>query len=154
MKIFSLIVFFIAISSIAGMAFSVKKSHLKVAEKVVKVAFNQEKMQKIVKAQIEKLIKTHSELIGYEDVIYNFSDKYYNYKNFSKPLTKLYANVFTENELNELLIIYNSQVREKLLEKMPYLTNEAQLIAAGIFETHKKEFEVMMDEQKKILCEK
>lgn len=64
-----------------------------------------------------------------------------------EPLSKLYARIFTSEEINEILTFYQSNTGRHLLEMQPTIMQEAEKMAITIFKNKEKKFAERLEEE-------
>ena len=98
-----------------------ENSHKKAANELL-VTMGIEKMleqanERLVGIQVAK----NRKIVGYEDLVKAFYDKYSNWEVIKDDVIKMYTQSFTEQELNELTAFYKSPTGQKALSTMPTL---------------------------------
>lgn len=86
------------------------------------------KMEEFLNSQVdiitEQEIKRNPLLTSHKAEIKKLYSDMLNYPEFKKFAIKLYSDNFTESELKEITKFYQSPIGEKLLAKMPIMTQE------------------------------
>ncbi len=75
-------------------------------------------VEQVTYAEVEK----SPELVPFRAVMLEFMNKYMGFDNLKSDLAKIYADAFTQAELEELARFYRTPVGRKVLQKMPELT--------------------------------
>jgi len=99
-------------------------------------------------------IRANPQLQPYGDVIKEWFSRVVATGEFETEMVKLYADAFTDAELDELLAFYRSPLGQKSLERMPELMRRGADIGSRIAKQHTGELEEMIAKRKKELEEK
>jgi hypothetical protein len=78
-----------------------------------------------------------------------FMNKYLPVDDFKDKFAKMYAEIFTEAELKQLIDFYNSPLGKKISSKLPELTQNAMLMDHQILVTHSGEWQAIIAESVK-----
>ncbi len=79
-------------------------------------------------------------------VMKKFMGKYYNWEVLKVELSNVYAAEFSESELKDLAVFYNTSVGKKYGQKLPALTQKGLLIGQKIVSDHQTELQQMMQD--------
>jgi hypothetical protein len=79
----------------------------------------------------------------------NFMNKYLPLESFKGKFVRLYAETFTEDELNQLISFYRSPLGEKILAKLPVLMQKGMLMNQEALKDHVTEIESIVTESLK-----
>lgn len=77
-------------------------------------------------------------------VMKKFMNKYYTWDILKGDFSKMYAKEFTESELNQLTVFYNSPIGKKYSGKMVTLQQQGMLVGQKVVSEHQSELEQMM----------
>jgi len=83
--------------------------------------------------------------VGFKKVMNTFMDKYFTWDSLKDKMAAIYANEFTEEELKQITIFYNSPVGQKVGQKLPSLTQRAMMVGQEAVTAHKDELQKMME---------
>lgn len=100
-------------------------------------------VEQVTSAEVEK----SPELVPYKGVMLEFMNRYMGFDNLKADLAKLYADAFTQSELEELARFYQTPVGKKTLQKMPELTVRGGLLGQRKVEEHLVELEAMITKE-------
>ncbi|GAC1309706.1 MAG: hypothetical protein NVSMB24_25590 [Mucilaginibacter sp.] len=75
-----------------------------------------------------------------------FMNKYLPQEAFKAQFVKMYAELFTESELNQLIAFYNSPLGKKITSKLPDLMQEAALLDQQILVKHSEELQTIIND--------
>ncbi len=120
-------------------------SHLKAAEDML-MAMN---MPNLFTTTINNVVKTQSAALSpdkqkvYSSIMKIFMDKYLNWDNLKKDMSKIYASEFSESEMKELTKFYQSPLGKKMIEKSPELMQKGMLVGKQLFIAHQAELQEM-----------
>ncbi|MGI4805246.1 MAG: DUF2059 domain-containing protein [Janthinobacterium lividum] len=121
------------------------QSHLKAAEDML-VAMD---MPNLITTNINNVVKVQSAALSpekqkvYSAVMKTFMDKYLNWDNLKKDMSKVYASEFSESEIKQLTKFYQSPLGKKLIEKTPELMQKGMLVGKQVFIAHQAELQEM-----------
>lgn len=74
-----------------------------------------------------------------------YLDKYLPLNGFKETFAKMYAEAFTEVELNELVTFYNTPVGKKVTEKFPEILQKAAMMNQQALLGHQQELEAIIN---------
>ncbi len=77
----------------------------------------------------------------HENEIKNFLQKYMKPENMRKEVIKLYDDLFTEEELREIIAFYQTKTGQKTLEQMPEIMKRSMQISQDLMMKHINELE-------------
>src|SRR5690606_29080771 len=121
---------------------------LKASEKFVDVSGVENGFGEVVdvmlKTQLGAVPEEHRE--KFTQVMKAFIGKYFSYEVLKPQLAKMYADEFTEKELNELTVFYSSETGKKFVGKTSYLMQKGMALGRDAFEKNKSELEQMIKE--------
>ncbi|MDO3644631.1 MAG: DUF2059 domain-containing protein [Mucilaginibacter sp.] len=75
-----------------------------------------------------------------------FFDKYLPLDGFREDMARIYAETFTESELNQLTAFYNSPLGKKITVVMPELTQKCMMFDQQIINSHSAELQSMIQD--------
>ncbi|NIP39795.1 MAG: DUF2059 domain-containing protein [Candidatus Dadabacteria bacterium] len=128
-------------------------SHKKAANDLLVAMDIQKMLEKSNERMVTLQLARNKKIIGYENVLNDFYNKYSNWDIVKDDVIKMYTEKFTEAELNELTKFYKSPVGQKALAEIPTLMLET--IAAGQKNIQKnlpelqKQIQKLQEEKKK-----
>lgn len=134
--------------ALPSLAFSQTAQHLKASEQFVEVSGLKSSFDDmigmILNTQTGAVPEQYREkFIG---VMKKFMGKYFSYEVLKPSFAKMYADEFTEEELNELTKFYSSATGKKFAGKMAGLTQKGMELGRKLVEEHKPELESMIKE--------
>jgi uncharacterized protein len=97
-------------------------------------------VEQVTEAEVEKT----PALVPYKSVLLEFMNKYMGYDNIKADLAKLYADAYTQSELEELARFYQTPVGKKLLNKLPELTVQGARLGQQKVEEHLDELRALV----------
>ncbi len=100
-------------------------------------------VEKVTLAEVEK----NPNLEPYKGVMLEFMNRYMGFDNIKNELADIYANSFTQTELEELARFYQTPVGKKILQKLPELTVEGARLGQRKVEEHLGELEIMIGKE-------
>lgn len=100
-------------------------------------------VDQVTQAEVDK----NPELLPFKAVMLRFMHKYMGYDNIKGDLALLYANAFTQAELEELARFHRSPLGKKVSRRMPELTVAGSQLGQAKVETHLPELQAMVAEE-------
>ena len=139
--IISICLFFTATTRAADQG--IQKEAAKLLEITDAKATINRSMEKMMSLQVRK----NPFMAPYQDVLERFFNKYMNYESIKPELIKIYTQAFTEQELKDLNVFYQSATGRKSLQVMPQILAQSAQLAAVRLREHKEELEKMIRER-------
>ncbi len=102
----------------------------------LQATFNEGK-EAMIKAQVQ----SNPALAQYEDLMRQFVEKYLTWDQVKDQYVNIYANMFTEPELRELIQLYQTPTGKKLLSSMPEIMNRSMQITQRQLQPHLPELQ-------------
>lgn len=79
-------------------------------------------------------------------VMQNFMKKYVSYEVLKPKIAQIYAEEFTEKELNEMAVFYATPTGKKSMQKMPMLFQKGSELGIKAVQEHQDELKKAMEE--------
>jgi hypothetical protein len=127
---------------------AITPSHLKAAENVL-TTMGADTLMKSTTAAMLKQASTRlpqEKHAVFLDVMNKFMAKYLNWDLLKDQIASLYAQEFTEKELKDIVVFYNTPTGKKLIQKMPGLTQKGMQLGQQAVEGHQVELQNMMED--------
>jgi len=102
----------------------------------MKVTFEQGK-EAMIKAQVQ----SNPSLAQFEDLMRQFVEKYLTWDQVEGKFVNIYADIFTESEIRELIQLYQTPTGKKLLTSMPDIMNRSMQITQQQLQPHLPELQ-------------
>ena len=138
-------VFFAAVPGALAQDYS--EDHLQAAEELL----SQIDMQTLLETTTDEMLRTQMEqspeLLPFEDIMRSFLQKYIGWQNLKERFVRIYAEVFTEEELREITAFYQTETGRKAAELTPVLMSRGMAIGEEIVAEHTPELEQMLQER-------
>jgi len=106
---------------------------------LIKLTKVEQQMATNTEAVADAMTKGNPMLVPFRDVIIEWSNKYLTWNAMFPEVTKLYKETFTESEIRQLIAFYQTPLGQKVLAKMPELTQKAFSIGSTIGQAHSDE---------------
>ena len=134
--------------ALPGFAFAQTPQHLKASEAFVEVSGLKTSFDGVVDAMLKTQLGAVPEQYRekFTAVMKEFMGKHFNYQTLKPRLAKIYADEFTEKELNELVAFYSSPTGKKFADKASYLMQKGMEMGKTVVEENKPELEKMIKE--------
>lgn len=100
-----------------------------------------------VAAMVDVQIRQNATLVPFRDVLLNWAERFLTWDAVAPQLIDLYAERFTEAELQDLIAFYQSPTGRKSLVELPALTQQGAALGAEIAKKHAPELERMIRER-------
>ncbi|MEO7215679.1 DUF2059 domain-containing protein [Mucilaginibacter sp.] len=145
---FKLIVAFLLFCAVAKAQTTITPAHLKAAEDVLTASGAATNLQ----GNVATMLKQASANVPadkrpkFMEVMKTFMDKYMNWEIIKDQMAAMYAKEFTEKELKDLVVFYNSPLGKKVNEKQPILFQKGSEIGQQAVQSHQVELQQMMQE--------
>jgi len=133
---------------------TITPSHLAAAERMVQTfGFTSEKLfamrLDIIKSMTNTIPMPEKNKARFTADMSDFFNKYMPYNIFKDRFVKLYAEVFTEDELNQLSNFYASPIGKKMMAKLPELMQKGMAMNQEILKDHYSEIETIANDATK-----
>ena len=128
-------------------------SHDQAVMDLIKVTKVEQQLATSTEAVADAMTNGNPVLMQYRDVIVEWANKYLTWNAMLPEVAKLYKETFTESEIRELLAFYKTPVGQKLLVKIPELTQKSFSIGSSIGQAHSAELRQMIEAKAKQLDE-
>ncbi|HMG05050.1 MAG TPA: DUF2059 domain-containing protein, partial [Chthoniobacterales bacterium] len=124
-------------------------SHRKAAESLLSQMNMDAVLSQTIDQTLQMQIKANPAIAPYEQEMKNFLKKYMSWAGLQEDMVKLYADAFTESELNELSKFYQTPVGKKTLQQMPVLMSKGAEIGQRRVQEHLPELQNTIAEKEK-----
>jgi hypothetical protein len=135
-----------------------RAARLKAAEELLVAMNMEETFQQGVDAMLKVQLDSNPMLLQFEDILREFVAKYVSWTAVKGDYAALYADVFTEQELRDLIAFHQTPLGKKLLASMPDLITRGTQIGQAKLDAHSAELtqkiKARIEEQRKKEAEK
>jgi uncharacterized protein len=128
-------------------------SHDQAVLDLIKLTKVEQQMAASTEAVADAMTKGNPVLTPFRDVIVEWASKYLTWNAMLPEIAKLYKETFTESEVRELIAFYQTPVGQKVLAKLPEVTQKAFSIGSTIGQAHSDELRQMIEVKAKQLDE-
>jgi len=128
-------------------------SHDRAVIDLIKLTKVEQQMAASTEAVADAMTKGNPMLAPFRDVIVEWANKYLTWNAMLPEVAKLYKETFTESEIRELIAFYQTPVGQKVLARMPELTQKGFSIGSTIGQAHSDELRQMIEAKAKQLDE-
>jgi len=101
-----------------------QNSHEKAAQELLESMDLEKNFSQTIDAMLDLQIQQNPALAQHRGAMKEFFDKYMSWSSLEGDFIKLYAEAFTEQELKELNVFYQSDVGKKSIRLMPEMTRK------------------------------
>ncbi len=101
-------------------------------------------MQAVMTKSFDAMVHQQPALAMYRDVFNTWAAKYLTWAQFGPPMTKIYAQEFTESELRSLIAFYATPVGQKLARAQPELMQRGAAVGRALGEQYRPQLEAMI----------
>ena len=105
----------------------------------------------VAETMSDTMIKSNPMMLPYRDVILEWFQKYFTWDTLGVEFAKLYKDTFTESEIREMTAFYKTPIGQKVLTKLPELTQKQMAIGSAIGQAHSRELQDMIQAKAKEL---
>ena len=126
-------------------------SHEQAALELLRLTGLERSMVAGATAMIESQAKVNPELAPYRDVMLEWARKYLTWEAMAPALVKIQVELFTEDELKEMIAFYRTPTGQKCLVKLPEMVQRGAAVGAELGKAHQRELEDMVLARKKEL---
>jgi uncharacterized protein len=128
-------------------------SHDRAVIDLIKLTKVEQQMAASTEAVADAMTRGNPMLVPFRDVIVEWANKYLTWNAMLPEVAKLYKETFTESEIRELIAFYQTPVGQKVLARMPELTQKGFSIGSTIGQAHSDELRQMIEAKAKQLDE-
>jgi hypothetical protein len=129
--------------------FAQNSSHEKAAENLLRVMRIEESSMAGASAMVNTMIQSNPVLGPYREVVLKWAKEVMNWESMAPALVELYANTFSEKELEEMTAFYSTATGQKVLDRMSDLMNKQAMIGGKLAQEHSGELKKMIAEHAK-----
>jgi uncharacterized protein len=141
-------VFVVAILLTAGStSFADTKSHRKAAEDLLTVMGVETQLLSAIDQTLDLQIKANPQLEPFKGVMKKFFLKYMSWNGLKEDIVVIYADTFSEQELNEIKAFYLTPTGKKMAAKMPELMGKGMQLGVKRVQDHQDELRQMLQEE-------
>jgi len=124
-------------------------SHDRAVMDLIKMTKVEQQMATSTESVADAMTKGNPVLAQFRDVIVEWANKYLTWNAMLPEVAKLYKETFSESEIRELIAFYQTPIGQKVLVKMPELTQKAFSIGSSIGQAHSDELRQMIEAKAK-----
>ncbi len=100
-----------------------------------------------IDAMLQLQIQRNPAMAPYKQVMKKFFSKYMSYDSLKNDFVTIYADAFTETELNDFAAFYSTPTGKKAISKMPELSSKGAQLGASRVQAHTQELQDMIKEE-------
>ena len=104
-------------------------SHRQAVEKLFELTRMQEKIDASVNNVVALQLNQDPAMREHEDLLRDYMEKQIGWQGLKAPLTDMYMQAFTEEELNEINTFYSSPTGRKMVDQLPELIKRRDRLA-------------------------
>jgi hypothetical protein len=119
----------------------------KAATELMQVMHADKTLRDAISASIDAQIQTNPAMAPYRTAMQQFANKYVTWDAIGAQLTAVYAQVFTESELKELIAFYKSPIGQKLASQQATLAAQSQAISLAVLQAHQADLVALLRQQ-------
>ncbi|GGH11550.1 DUF2059 domain-containing protein [Mucilaginibacter phyllosphaerae] len=145
---FLIIALLFCVSAKAQTATNITPAHLKAAENVLSASGAGNQLKENMAAMIQQASANvpADKKPKFVEIMNTFMNKYMSWDLIKDQMAALYAQEFTEKELKDLAVFYQSPLGIKLNQKQPILFQKGAAIGQQNVQSHQLELQQMMQE--------
>jgi hypothetical protein len=119
----------------------------KAANELLEISRFEKVMDNAVNAAVQMVKQMDPKMESHEAKVRKFYKKYMGAESLRKEVIDLYAEIFTEKELKEIIAFYKTKTGQKALEKLPELMKRSIRIAQTRVMQNMGELQKMLSEK-------
>ncbi len=123
----------------------IDKEAIKAAYKLLEVMNLEQFYKNAVNASTQRLVMANPAFKPIEGKIKAFYNKYIGWDAMKNDLAKLYAKYFNAKELADITAFYKTETGKKVLQNMPKLSLEGQMLTQSKLRPHLAELKALLD---------
>lgn len=122
-------------------------SHRKAAEDLLKATNVEKQLGDAIDQSVAVQVKANPQIAPKAGVLKKFFAKYLSWETLKDDLTKVYTDVFTEDELKQITAFYNTPVGKRVVAKMPELMGKGMELGVRRVQENQGELIRMLKEE-------
>jgi len=122
-------------------------SQRQLAATILGAVYSEETFNKVIDQVLVAQLQAHPDAKPYENEIRTFLGKYMSWASLKPDLAEAYAREFTEPELRELLLFYQSPIGKKAAAKIPSLMQVGMEIGQRHVREHMAELQKLIQDK-------
>ena len=127
------------------LSLAAEASHRQAAEALLVTLSVEQHMQVIATQLLDSLLQQQPQLEPHRTVVKAFMEKYLHWGSLKEDMITIYAQAFTEEELQQLLTFYRTPVGKKAMAKIPELAQAGTQLSLMRLQAHQAEFQRMLE---------
>jgi len=120
---------------------------LKAAAELMQVMHTDKTLRDGISASIDQQIQSNPAMAPYRNAMLQFANTYVTWDALGPQLTAVYAQVFTESELKELIAFYKTPIGQKLASEQATLGAKIQAISLAALQAHQADLVHLLQQQ-------
>ena len=124
-----------------SVTFAQTDSHTQAINKLMEVMHMEKQIEESSEKMFELQAQAMPQLTQYKDVMLGFFRKYINWKNIGDDVKNVYKELFTEQEIRDLIAFYQTETGQKVVKVTPTLTTSIARISQQVVMQHKAELQ-------------
>ena len=119
-------------------------SHAAAASELLELLHTEKTINDSMEMMLNLQIETNAQMAPFEDVMREFLAKYMSWENLKGDFVDMYAGAFTESEINELIVFYQTGTGQKVITLMPELMQRGAVIGETRIQENMSELQEML----------
>jgi hypothetical protein len=120
---------------------------IKAATELMQVMHADKTLRDAISAAFDVQIQNNPAMAPYRSAMQQFANKYLTWDDLGPQLTTVYAQVFTESELKDLIAFYKSPIGQKLSSQQATLAAKSQAIGLAVVQAHQADLVALLRQQ-------
>ncbi|MDG9669016.1 DUF2059 domain-containing protein [Hahella sp. CR1] len=125
-------------------AFAADDGAKKAAARLLDVMNMEVMMEHSIEQMMTIQLQQNPNLTPFRDVMMRYFKKQMSYDTLKGEFVKIYADAFTEKELNEIVAFYQTETGQKAIQKMPELMSKGAQLGASRVQANIQELQQMI----------
>ncbi len=139
--------FVLLLFCLSGSAFAQQDSRLEAALKLLDAMDLRESLTRTIEQATELELENAPNLRPFREIMLGFLNKHMGYDNLRMEFAQLYADNFSETELQELEDFYRTPIGRKAISRMPELTAQGARIGQRKVQENSAELEQLIKQE-------
>lgn len=123
-----------------------RKSHRKAAEELLKAMEVDKQVEAAITQMLDLQTKSNPQLAPLRDTMKKFLNKHMSWDSLKDDMITIYADAFSEEELNQILAFYRTPVGKKMVQKAPELMAKGMQLGVRRVQENQEELRRMIQE--------
>ena len=140
----SVLILFITVTTTVT-AESALERHRIAARELLQLMDMEQSMLGGASAMTDVMIQQNPMMAAYRDVLDKWASNVMTWENFEPKLVEIYIEAFSEDEIRELILFYQTPTGRKAIQLLPDLTHKGALLGSEVASQYSAELQQMIE---------